>query len=209
MASLANLLRQRRRLPWLLDRTRCSDRPCSSADRGEFRFLSGFIPQDGNVGRRLDLGLMSLVPGDSVKSVIARCDRYVIGVKVSEGSQFVRYASFAAAKEVKDKEQAAPKQVKEASPEECDQAVEGLSSVKAKAKAKQIDESSVIDKSLLRRLWARLLGIGPALRAVASMSRFFCCVVSFVVLVGCGCPCAIGFYYVQGRLGRKDSPLEG
>lgn len=60
---------------------------------------------------------------------------------------------------------------KEASPEECDQAVEGLSSAKEKAKAKQMQELRKSGKSILRRVWATLLGIGPALRAVASMSR--------------------------------------
>lgn len=67
-------------------------------------------------------------------------------------------------------EETVGKQVKEASPEECDQAVEGLSSVKAKAKAKQIEpqKSSI---SILKRVWNMIIGIGPALRAVASMSR--------------------------------------
>ncbi|KAK1298319.1 hypothetical protein QJS10_CPB14g01663 [Acorus calamus] len=64
-----------------------------------------------------------------------------------------------------------PKQVKEASPEECDQAVEGLSTAKAKAKAKQLKEPQGDVKSVMQKLWAKLLGIGPALRAVASMSR--------------------------------------
>lgn len=68
-------------------------------------------------------------------------------------------------------EQQVSGQKKEASPEECDQAVEGLSTVKAKAKAMQIQESSKSDKSLMMRMWAKLLGIGPALKAVASMSR--------------------------------------
>lgn len=63
------------------------------------------------------------------------------------------------------------KKVKEASPEECDQAVEGLTTVKAKAKAKQTQESLKSAESIMERVWARLLGIGPALRAVASMSR--------------------------------------
>lgn len=62
-------------------------------------------------------------------------------------------------------------QSKEPSPEECDQAVEGLSSVKAKAKAKQMQESQKSEKSMLQRVWAKLLGIGPALKVVASMSR--------------------------------------
>ncbi|CAH9109809.1 unnamed protein product [Cuscuta epithymum] len=67
-------------------------------------------------------------------------------------------------------EEAAIKLKKEPSPEECDQAVEGLSSVKAKAKAKQLHESHKAVKPLLRRMWAIFLGIGPALKAIASMS---------------------------------------
>ncbi|KAF5950467.1 hypothetical protein HYC85_012460 [Camellia sinensis] len=63
------------------------------------------------------------------------------------------------------------KKRKEASPEECDQAVEGLSTAKAKAKAKGLQESQKGSKSVLQRVWATILGIGPALRAVASMSR--------------------------------------
>jgi LETM1 and EF-hand domain-containing protein 1 len=66
-------------------------------------------------------------------------------------------------------EQKQPK--KEASPEECDQAVEGLSTAKAKAKAKQVQEVQKTDQSIIQKFWARLLGIGPALRVVASMSR--------------------------------------
>ncbi|KAI4342858.1 hypothetical protein MLD38_027426 [Melastoma candidum] len=177
MASSAILRRERRRLPLLLGAgPRPSFRGCSPADRAGFKILPGLVPRSGNACRGSDLGLISLVPGckSGAASVagVGRGNWCLVGGKVSEGSQFVRYASVAATKEVKkDKEQAAPKQVKEASPEECDQAVEGLSSVKAKAKAKQIEESSVIDKSLLQRLWARVLGIGPALRVIASMSR--------------------------------------
>ncbi|KQK00271.1 mitochondrial proton/calcium exchanger protein [Brachypodium distachyon] len=63
------------------------------------------------------------------------------------------------------------KRKKEASPEECDQAVEGLSTAKAKAKAKQVQESLKASQSIVQKFWARLLGVGPALRAVASMSR--------------------------------------
>jgi hypothetical protein len=64
------------------------------------------------------------------------------------------------------------KRKKEASPEECDQAVEGLSTAKAKAKAKQVQESLKSSQSIVKKFWARILGIGPALRAVASMSRY-------------------------------------
>ena len=61
-------------------------------------------------------------------------------------------------------------QKKEASPEECDQAVEGLSTAKAKAKAK-LEEVQKSDQSVVQKFWAKLLGIGPALRLIASMSR--------------------------------------
>ncbi|KAF8050485.1 hypothetical protein N665_1960s0006 [Sinapis alba] len=62
-------------------------------------------------------------------------------------------------------------QSKEASPEECDEAVEGLSLAKAKAKAMKLEESHKSDISIMQRVRAFLLGIGPALRAIASMSR--------------------------------------
>ncbi|OVA11045.1 EF-hand domain [Macleaya cordata] len=68
-------------------------------------------------------------------------------------------------------EKQAAKQKKEASPEECDQAVEGLSAVKAKAKLKQLQGDQKSAESIIWRVWAKLLGIGPALRAIASMSR--------------------------------------
>ena len=93
-------------------------------------------------------------------------------------SQSIRTASMATAGQPKvphldeDKEGINLKQTKEASPEECDQAVEGLSSAKAKAKAKQLQESQKVSQSIVRKFWAKLLGIGPALRAVASMSRY-------------------------------------
>lgn len=68
----------------------------------------------------------------------------------------------------KDQDQ---KHLKDASPEECDQAVVGLSSAKAKAKAKQIHDSPKASQSFIQMFWAKVLGIGPAFRAVASMSR--------------------------------------
>ncbi|XP_023546533.1 mitochondrial proton/calcium exchanger protein-like [Cucurbita pepo subsp. pepo] len=66
-------------------------------------------------------------------------------------------------------EKQAAKRIKEPSPEDCDQAVEGLSTVKAQAK--QMQESQKSAESLLKSIWAKLLGIGPALRVIASMSR--------------------------------------
>ncbi|GMI63445.1 leucine zipper-EF-hand-containing transmembrane protein 2 [Hibiscus trionum] len=92
-------------------------------------------------------------------------------------SQSVRSVSTATAGKPKldggndGNEEQAYKKVKEASPEECDQAVEGLSTVKAKAKAKQVQDSTKSAQPLIKKLWAMILGIGPALRAVASMSR--------------------------------------
>ena len=46
----------------------------------------------------------------------------------------------------------------EASPEECDQAVEGLSLVKAKAK--QVQEFLKKDEAFIKKNWAIMLGIG-------------------------------------------------
>ncbi|KAJ1263174.1 hypothetical protein BS78_09G163700 [Paspalum vaginatum] len=92
--------------------------------------------------------------------------------------QSVRKASTATAGQPKmdtddeqKEDQKQNKKKKDASPEECDQAVEGLSTAKAKAKAKQVQESLKAGQSVIQRFWARILGIGPALRAVASMSR--------------------------------------
>ncbi|WJZ91483.1 hypothetical protein VitviT2T_010550 [Vitis vinifera] len=92
-------------------------------------------------------------------------------------SQYIHYVSTLTAGQPKldggnnENEEQVAKPKKEASPEECDQAVEGLSTVKAKAKAKQLQESQMGVKYVIKRVWAMLLGIGPALRAVASMSR--------------------------------------
>ncbi|KAG5530437.1 hypothetical protein RHGRI_025403 [Rhododendron griersonianum] len=118
-----------------------------------------------------------------------KCYGDMVSGYVTGGSQFgsptgmrfmpqsVRYVSTAAAgqrdvgSDNEENEDLAAKKRKEASPEECDQAVEGLSSAKAKAKAKRLQESEKVAKSILQRVKAILLGIGPALRAVASMSR--------------------------------------
>lgn len=92
-------------------------------------------------------------------------------------SQSVRNASTSAAKQrdlssdEEDNNELVAKKRKEASPEECDQAVEGLSTAKAKAKARRLQESQSIVTNTLQKLWAIIIGIGPALRAIASMSR--------------------------------------
>lgn len=68
-----------------------------------------------------------------------------------------------------DREEHKQPKKREPSAEECDQAVEGLSSVKAKAK--QTQEMQKKGVSVLNKVWSGLLGIGPAMKAVASMSR--------------------------------------
>lgn len=125
----------------------------------------------------------------------------------------VRHASTATAgKQENDRnEQQAAKQVKEASPEECDQAVEGLSTVKAKAKAKQMQDSQKSTKSIMQRVWAMLLGIGPALRAVASMSRFkFCCSSRYYIVFYAFVSPLIPVYilcHLLGKTGLKNSAI--
>ncbi|XVE84391.1 hypothetical protein DITRI_Ditri17bG0008800 [Diplodiscus trichospermus] len=92
-------------------------------------------------------------------------------------SYFVRHASTATAKQLEPdsdgegNEELVAKRRKEASAEECDQAVEGLSTAKAKVQAKRLQNSHRVAKSILQRVWATFLGIGPSLRAVASMNR--------------------------------------
>lgn len=96
----------------------------------------------------------------------------------------IRNATTVAAKQPEEedkKDDGVAKNRKEASPEECDQAVEGLSSVKAKAKAKRLQESKKVARSIVQRTWVFFLGIGPALRAIASMSRFSFLLTLFVL----------------------------
>lgn len=68
-----------------------------------------------------------------------------------------------------DAEQSKKTKALEASPEDCDQAVEGLSS--AKAKVKKVQEVQSKGVGILKKIWSGLLGVGPALRAIAAMSR--------------------------------------
>lgn len=91
----------------------------------------------------------------------------------SIGVRFLSQSSEAAArkKEEPPENDDVVKKRKEASPEECDQAVEGLTEAKAKAKAKRSQEAQKDAQSVVQRVRAVILGIGPALRAVASMSR--------------------------------------
>ncbi|MED6130997.1 hypothetical protein PIB30_005951 [Stylosanthes scabra] len=97
------------------------------------------------------------------------------GMRWMTASQSLRRVSTATAKQPDEdnegKEETVSRKRKVASPEECDQAVEGLTTAKAKAKAKRQMESQKDSQSILQRVWATFLGIGPALKAVASMSR--------------------------------------
>ncbi|CAM6100588.1 unnamed protein product [Calypogeia fissa] len=72
--------------------------------------------------------------------------------------------------EDEDEAQKTKKQL-DASADDCDQAVVGLSSASAKAKQKQKEELAKKNAGILKKVWTKLLGIGPALRAVAAMSR--------------------------------------
>lgn len=72
------------------------------------------------------------------------------------------------------------KKSKEASPEDCDQAVEGLTSVKARVKAANdamkegkgvVRASFLLVAAIFSRVWQVLLGIPYGIRSVASMTR--------------------------------------
>ncbi|KAL8210559.1 hypothetical protein R6Q57_004996 [Mikania cordata] len=84
-----------------------------------------------------------------------------------KGAEIARYSS--AVPNLDDRQP--QKQVKEASPADCDDAVEDLSVVKAKAKSKQLQESRKDVKFIINKVRDMLLWIGQALRAIASMSR--------------------------------------
>ena len=143
----------------------------ASFRRAEPLYLSGLGPDT----RRFSFyGVASSVPRDFVSEFNAP-----IGVRwMVSSSQSLRRVSTAAAKQPEPgsddnegNDETVARKRKEASPEECDQAVEGLTTAKAKAKAQRLQESQKDEQSVLQRVWAAFLGIGPALRAVASMSR--------------------------------------
>ncbi|CAH8390680.1 unnamed protein product [Eruca vesicaria subsp. sativa] len=124
--------------------------------------------KDGYLGRRFH-------GGSHFSGIGFGCSEMGSSLGMRYMSVSIRNATTVAAKkpeeEEKKKDDVAGVNRKEASPEECDQAVESLSSVKARAKAKRIQESKKVARSIVQRTWAFILGIGPALRAVASMSR--------------------------------------
>ncbi|KAJ0093172.1 hypothetical protein Patl1_26842 [Pistacia atlantica] len=151
----------------------CADFNCAdktnafSVTKGELQGFSGFrhfvLKNHGITVLGLGNGRSELIPP--------------MGFRLMSHS--VRNSSSATAKQPEmvsddeENEELVSKKRKQASPEECDQAVEGLSTAKAKAMAKKLQETQKVANSVLHRSWAMLLGIGPALRAVASMSRKF------------------------------------
>ncbi|XP_071706066.1 uncharacterized protein [Rutidosis leptorrhynchoides] len=84
------------------------------------------------------------------------------------GAKSVRHLSTATDR---NDQQSQKKQVKEASPEDCDVAVEDLSVVKAKAKSKQLQQSEKDVKSIVNKVRGALLWIVQVLKAIASMRR--------------------------------------
>ncbi|KAG9137018.1 hypothetical protein Leryth_013867 [Lithospermum erythrorhizon] len=144
---------------------------CPSVDRNDRD------PSDLNDDKSVKI-LLNLFPSNSFAHVskgFLSWPAYPYDGRVGSVTQFIRCYSAAGQSEVRgDDEKNEPssvKEKKEASPEECDQAVEGLSTIKAKAKAKQLQETQKDAKPLLKKVWATLLGVGPALKAIASMSR--------------------------------------
>lgn len=144
------------------------------APKEELLYFSG----TGSIWQRF-YGISTINPGSVGPEFVS-----VFGSRwIQQSSRFI---STATAKKPdlgnndEDKDAMVAKKRKEASAEDCDQAVEGLSTAKAKAKEKQLQESKNVVKTILRRVWAALLGVGPALRAVASMSRFLAVFFLFV-----------------------------
>ncbi|PWA60951.1 LETM1-like, EF-hand domain pair [Artemisia annua] len=83
------------------------------------------------------------------------------------GTESVRYSSTFTDRD----EEKSAKQVKEASPEDCDVAVEDLSVVKAKAKSKQLQESQKDVKFVANKVRSMLLWVIQTLKTIVSMSR--------------------------------------
>ncbi|CAJ2677234.1 mitochondrial proton/calcium exchanger protein-like [Trifolium pratense] len=148
---------------------------CDEVSRSKEELLFNHSPVLGNYVRRFTT--------TSFKNDFTRSNllNESIGVRWLSQSSSAATATTAKNDEPESDDLVAKKR-KEASPEECDQAVEGLTTAKAKAMAKRLQESqkevqSVFQRvwsvvlSVSQRVWSSFLGIGPALRAVASMSR--------------------------------------
>ncbi|KAL2616258.1 hypothetical protein AAZV13_08G116000 [Glycine max] len=177
MASRAILRRRRSLIHQYLNNCFASSSPSPSNRSLEFAIATtsplfpckhGTTPYRDGLFHRFGLGQLvprfgSAVPLDGFS-----------GLNAPIGVRWLSQSAAAAAKrhEPDENDETVAKKRKEASPEECDQAVEGLTTAKAKAMAKRAQEESQKDvQSVLRRVWTAFLGIGPALRAVASMSR--------------------------------------
>ncbi|GJT81858.1 LETM1 and EF-hand domain-containing protein 1, mitochondrial-like protein [Tanacetum coccineum] len=100
------------------------------------------------------------IPSTSFRSVQSSFTRTI-------GTESVRNLSTVTDKD----EEKSAKQVKEASPEDCDVAVEDLSVVKAKAKSKQLKESQKDVKFVANKVRSMLLWVIQALKTIVSMSR--------------------------------------
>lgn len=131
------------------------------------RGLSSFIDQDSNVQKVLtSYDARVLVRGSSSAQKILQ-SHFLTRQSFSSASSSSNAAQIQEL-ETETEQGKKPKPL-EASAEECDQAVVGLSSAKAKAKkAQEVQDKGV---GILKKIWSGLLGIGPALRAVAAMSR--------------------------------------
>ncbi|KAG5025286.1 hypothetical protein JHK82_021192 [Glycine max] len=190
MASRAILRRRRSLIHQYLNNCFASSSPSPSNRSLEFAIATtsplfpckhGTTPYRDGLFNRFGLGQLvprfgSAVPLDGFS-----------GLNAPIGVRWLSQSAAAAAKrhEPDENDETVAKKRKEASPEECDQAVEGLTTAKAKAMAKRAQEESQKDvQSVLRRVWTAFLGIGPALRAVASMSRN-CGVVAAIAICCC------------------------
>ncbi|KAM0000179.1 putative EF-hand domain, letm1 ribosome-binding domain-containing protein [Helianthus debilis subsp. tardiflorus] len=152
-----------------------SSTPDNTIDKlGNTKYIDADLTRRDDFTNLSALGLFRTQKFHTIAGYGISGNTLLVRVKLlSQSSSFSTVASAPKPATGNDEEDKEPTKRKEASPEECDQAVEGLTTAKAKikAKAKQVTESQKPANSILKKTWAMLLGIGPALRAVASMSR--------------------------------------
>ncbi|MFS7906965.1 putative EF-hand domain, letm1 ribosome-binding domain-containing protein [Helianthus anomalus] len=152
-----------------------SPTPNNTIDKlGNTKYIDADLTRRDDLTNLSALGLFRTQKFHTIAGYGTSGNTLLVRVKfLSQSSSFSTVASAPKPATGNDEEDKEPTKRKEASPEECDQAVEGLTTAKAKikAKAKQVTESQKPANSILKKTWAMLLGIGPALRAVASMSR--------------------------------------
>lgn len=142
------------------------------------RGLGSFIDQDSKVKRVLaSYDARVLVTSYDARVLVGRSStaqkilhsHFLTRQSFSSASSSSNTAQIQELETETDTEQGKKPKPLEASAEECDQAVVGLSSAKAKAKKSQ--EVQYKGVGILKKIWSGFLGIGPALRAVAAMSR--------------------------------------